>query len=85
MARIRRVVVATHRVSIRHTETPTRATTKKSLQEMRDSILTRAFAKQGIILTPEDIEARGFRLSTAREYCHGHEVIGYEYDITARV
>ena len=85
MARIRRVVVATHRVSIRHTETPTRQKSKRCLTEMRDSILTRAFAKAGITLTPADIEARGFRLSAAREVCHGHEVIAYEFDITARV
>jgi hypothetical protein len=52
---------------------------------MRDGILTRAFLKKGITLTPEDIEQRGFRLSTAREVCHGHEVIAYEFDITARV
>ena len=85
MARIRRVVVATHRVSIRHTETPTRQKSKQCLTEMRDSILTRAFAEAGIALTPADIEERGFRLSTAREVCHGHEVIAYEFDITARV
>ncbi|NDC88406.1 MAG: hypothetical protein EB075_06320 [Bacteroidetes bacterium] len=85
MARIRRVVVATHRVSIRHTETPNKKTSTRALREMRDSILTRAFLAQGIELTPEDIEARGFRLSTPREYYHGHEVIGFEYDITARV
>jgi hypothetical protein len=85
MARIRRVVVATHRVSIRHTETPTRQKSKRCLTEMRDSILTRAFAEAGITLTPEDIEARGFRLSAAREVCYGHEVIAYEFDITARV
>jgi hypothetical protein len=52
---------------------------------MRDSIITRAFSEAGIALTREDIEERGFRLSTAREVCHGHEVIAYEYDITARV
>ena len=85
MARIRRVVVATHRVSIRHTETPTRQKSRQCLTEMRDSILTRAFAGAGITLTPEDIEARGFRLSAAREVCYGHEVIAYEFDITARV
>ena len=85
MARIRRVVVATHRVSIRHTETPTRQKSKQCLTEMRDGSLTRAFAKAGITLTPADIEARGFRLSAAREVCHGHEVIAYEFDITARV
>lgn len=92
MARIRRVVVATHRVSIRHTETPTRQKSKQCLTEMRDSILTRAFSEQRekhglppITLTPADIEERGFRLSAAREVCHGHEVIAYEFDITARV
>lgn len=85
MARIRRVVIGTYRVSIRHTETPTRQKSKRALTEMRDSIITRAFSEAGIALTREDIEERGFRLSTAREVCHGHEVIAYEYDITARV
>jgi hypothetical protein len=85
MARIRRVVVATYRVSIRHTDTPTRQKSRQALQDMRDSIVTRAFAKRGIALTPADIEERGFRLSAAREYCYGHEVIGYEYDITALI
>lgn len=85
MARIRRIVVGTYRMSTRHTETPTKKLCSKSLREMRDSIITRAFSERGIALSPEDIEARGFRISTPREYCHGLEVIGYEYDITARV
>ena len=92
MARIRRIVVATHRVSIRHTETPTKGKCTRALQDMGDTLIARAFAEQRekhglppIELTPEDIRERGFRLSTPREYCHGHEVIGYEYDITARV
>jgi hypothetical protein len=92
MARIRRVVVATYRVSIRHTDTPTRQKSRQALQDMRDSIITRAFAKERekhnlppITLTPAEIEERGFRLSAAREYCYGHEVIGYEYDITALI
>ena len=85
MARIRRVVVGTYRVSIRHTDTPNKRTSTTALREMRDRIITRAFSERGIELTPEQIEERGFRLSTPREYCHGHEVIAYEYDITARV
>lgn len=85
MARIRRVVIGTYRVSIRHTDTQTRQSSRQALSEMRDSILTRAFSEQGITITPEEIEQRGFRLSTAREVCHGHEVIAYEFDITARV
>ena len=85
MARIRRVTVATYKVAIRHTETPTRQKSKRALEEMRDSILTRAFSEQGITLTPEDIQARGFRLSPAREVYDGHDVIAYAYDITVRV
>jgi hypothetical protein len=85
MARIRRVVIATRRVSIRHTETRTKRAARKALEESADSLIARAFAEQGIILSPEDIKARGFRLSTPREWRDGHDVIGYTYDITARV
>lgn len=85
MARIRRVVVATYRVPIRHVETTTRRKCKSTIQEAAERYVTRAFAEEGIFLTPEDIHERGIRLSTAREWCHGHEVIGYEIDITALV
>lgn len=69
MARLRRKPVRTIRVSIRHTDTPTREKCRRVAQAL---------------ITPELAE-RGFRLSSSREVCHGHEVIAYEYDITALI
>lgn len=66
MARRKRRVVYTVRVPIRYNEITT---------------------KQGARLTVEadltiHAKALGFRAESPREWCHGHEVIGYEVDIS---
>jgi hypothetical protein len=70
MARLQRRVIRTVRVPIRYHDITT---------------------KQGAKLTVEanyisaDMAARGFRVGTPREWRHGHEIVGYECDITALI
>lgn len=71
MARLRRVVVTSRRVSVRYVET----TTRKSTREIMRDMLT------------EDMIARGFRLSAATPVydMSGTILLGYRYDVTALI
>lgn len=71
MARLRRQVVATRRIAVRYTETPTRILCRQVAAEM---------------LTEEMIE-RGFKVSPSRPVWNDDEseVTHWEYDITALI
>ena len=71
MPRLRRVTVATRRVSVRYTETNTRQLCRR----LMDELLT------------DDMLRRGFRISSARPIWNDlrTEPLYYEYDVTALV
>jgi len=87
MTRLHRRTIATRRVNVRYTETHTRTLSKRALQEMLEKDMTRMFAEKGIILTPDDIERRGFRVSSSRTIYNDLETtpMYYEYDLTALI
>ena len=87
MSRLRRRTIATRRVSVRYTETHTRTLCKRSLEEIMVSDMTKMFLEKGITLTPEDIEQRGFKVSTSRPIWNDlrTEPMYYEYDVTALI
>ena len=71
MPRLRRRVVATRKVAVRHTETPTRTLCKRTMDEMLS----------------DEMLKRGFRVSTSRPVWNDleTEVLYWEYDITALI
>jgi len=71
MARLRRRTILTRRVSVRYTETNTRALCRRIMDDM---------------LTPDMIQ-RGFRVSHAQPIYDdlGTELLGYKYDVTALI
>lgn len=90
MARLRRRVVTSRRVSVRFVETRTR----KQTREYMDELLTQKIeqwrtdlAERGITLTDAMVEERRFRVSAAEPvYDFGDTLLlGYRYDITALV
>ena len=87
MTRLHRRTIATRRVNVRYTETHTRTLSKRALQEMLEKDMTRMFAEKGIILTPDDIEQRGFKVSSSRTIYNDLETtpMYYEYDLTALI
>ncbi len=87
MTRLHRRTIATRRVNVRYTETHTRTLSKRALQEMHEKDMTRMFAEKGIILTPDDIEQRGFKVSSSRTIYNDLETtpMYYEYDLTALI
>jgi hypothetical protein len=54
---------------------------------MMVSDMTKMFLEKGITLTPEDIEQRGFKVSTSRPIWNDlrTEPMYYEYDVTALI
>lgn len=87
MARLQRRTIATRRVNVRYTETHTRTLSKRALEELLHNDMTRLYAEKGIILTAEDLEQRGFRVSSSRTIWNDLETspMYYEYDVTALI
>lgn len=69
MARLKRRVIHTVRYPSRYVD----ETSKKYAKGATAALIT------------ADLHARGFRVAPPREWCHGHERIGWEVDITALI
>jgi len=90
MARLRRRVVTSRRVSVRFVETRTRTQTREYMDELLAQKIEQwraDLSERGITLTDDMVETRRFRVSAAEPiYDFGETLLlGYRYDITALV